>query len=167
MIQRTLTIIKPDAVRARVQGHIIQRLLDDGFNILAMKQLALSKRNAEEFYAVHRERPFYGELVQFMTSGPVVVACLEREDAVAALRNVMGPTDSSKAPKETIRGRFGANIQNNAIHGSDSPENAAKEIAFFFAASELAAAGSDATGDSSSGHQPHLATSRPPRLKER
>ena len=139
MIQRTLTIIKPDALRARVQGHIIQKLLDDGFNILAMRQVRLSKQNAEEFYAVHRERPFYGELVQFMTSGPVVVACLEKDEAVAALRNAMGPTDSCKAPKDTIRGRFGSSIQNNAIHGSDSPENAAKEIAFFFAASDLAA----------------------------
>jgi nucleoside-diphosphate kinase len=167
MVQRTLTIIKPDAVRAKVQGHIIQRILDEGFQIVAMRQLLLARADAENFYAVHRERPFYKELVGFMTSGPVIVACLEREDAVAHLRQIMGPTDSRKAPKDTIRGLFGTDIQNNAIHGSDSPENAANEIAFFFTSAELGAANKDAAPEGSNATPVAPSTLRPPRLKER
>ena len=137
MIQRTLTLVKPDAVRAGIQGHMLQRLLDEGFRVVAMRQALLGRAEAEGFYAVHREKPFFGDLVEFMTSGPVVVACLEREDAVAHLRKVMGPTDSRKAAPETIRGRFGSGLQENAVHGSDSPENARAEIAYFFTAAEL------------------------------
>jgi len=140
VIQRTLTIVKPDAVRAGVQGHILQRFLDEGFRIVAMRQARLSRTEAEGFYAVHRQKPFFGELVEFMISGPVVVACLERADAVAHLRKVMGPTDSRKAPPETLRGRFGTGLQENAVHGSDSPENAAIETAYFFTAAELGGA---------------------------
>ena len=131
-MEKTLTIIKPDAVGKGVAGHIIQQILDSGFAIRAMRMLHLSRSQAEGFYAVHRERPFFGELVEFMTSGPAIAACLEGEDAVARLRAVMGPTDSTKAPADTVRGRFGTDIQCNAIHGSDSQENAAREIAFFF-----------------------------------
>ncbi len=168
MIQRTLTIIKPDAVRAKFQGRILQRILDDGFGIVAMRQVRLNVPEAQNFYAVHRERPFYKDLVLFMTSGPAVVACLERDEAVARLREAMGPTDSRKAPKDTIRGCFGTDIQHNAIHGSDSPENAANEIAFFFSASELG----DLQNGSSAVETGHAAmaappTGRPPRLKER
>jgi nucleoside-diphosphate kinase len=132
MRERTLTIIKPDAMRNKVEGHILQRLLDEGFELKGLRMLHLSESQAESFYAVHKERSFYPELVRFMTSGPVIVACLEREDAVAHLRKVMGPTDSTKAPQQTLRGQFGTNIQENAIHGSDSSENAANEIKFFF-----------------------------------
>lgn len=167
MIQRTLTIIKPDAVRAKVQGSIIQKLLDGGFDIVAMRQVNLARADAENFYAVHRERPFYKELVAFMTSGPVVAACLEREDAVAHLRQIMGPTDSRKAPKDTIRGLFGTDIQNNSIHGSDSPENAANEIAFFFTSAELGASKKNALPEGANAIPVAPSTLRPPRLKER
>ncbi|MEW5765446.1 MAG: nucleoside-diphosphate kinase [Acidobacteriota bacterium] len=132
MAERTLTILKPDVMAKRVEGHVLQRLLDEGFEIVGLRLKRLSESEAAGFYAVHRERPFYPELVRFMTSGPVLVACLERDNAVAHLRAVMGPTDSGKAPKDTIRGRFGTDVQANAIHGSDSPENAEKEIRFFF-----------------------------------
>ena len=132
MAERTLTILKPDVMAKRVEGHVLQRLLDEGFEIVGLRLKRLSETEAAGFYAVHRERPFYPELVRFMTSGPVLVACLERDNAVAHLRAVMGPTDSAKAPKDTIRGRFGTDVQANAIHGSDSPENAEKEIRFFF-----------------------------------
>ncbi len=139
MTERTLTILKPDTLRARKQGLVLQRILEEGFEVLGMRQLRLTRPQAEGFYAVHRERPFFKDLVAFMTSGPVVVACLEREDAVARLRGVMGPTDSRKAPPETIRGRFGTDIQCNAVHGSDSPENARAEVAFFFPEVDLLA----------------------------
>ncbi len=132
MVQRTLVMIKPDAMEKRVAGAILQRLLDEGFDLAALKLHRLSRGEAEAFYAVHRERPFFPELVAFMTSGPVIAACLEGENAVARLREVMGPTDSTKAPEETLRGRFGTDIQRNAVHGSDSEENARREVAFFF-----------------------------------
>ncbi|MEW6756977.1 MAG: nucleoside-diphosphate kinase [Acidobacteriota bacterium] len=132
MAERTLTILKPDVMAKRVEGHVLQRLLDEGFEIVGLRLRRLSETEAAGFYAVHRERPFYPELVRFMTSGPVLVACLERDNAVAHLRAVMGPTDSGKAPRDTIRGRFGTDVQANAIHGSDSPDNAEKEIRFFF-----------------------------------
>jgi nucleoside-diphosphate kinase len=137
MRERTFTIIKPDSVRKKVAGQILQRFHDEGFEVRGLRLLHLTKAQAEGFYAVHRERPFFPELVEFMTSGPAYVACLERENAVAHLRAVMGPTDSGKAPKETIRGQFGTDIQANAVHGSDSPENARIEISYFFAQADL------------------------------
>ncbi|HKC87544.1 MAG TPA: nucleoside-diphosphate kinase [Blastocatellia bacterium] len=133
----TFGIIKPDAVRAGDTGAIIQRITDKGFKIRAMKMLHMSRPVAEGFYAVHRERPFFGELVEFMTSGPSVVMALEKDDAVQAWRDLMGPTDSTKAPKGTIRGDFGKNVGENAVHGSDSPENAKIELNYFFNATEF------------------------------
>ncbi|HPS78950.1 MAG TPA: nucleoside-diphosphate kinase [Thermoanaerobaculaceae bacterium] len=136
-MQRTLTILKPDTVAAHRCGGIIDRLEREGFAILGVKRLHLEPAQAEAFYAVHRERPFFGSLVKFMTEGPVWVMALTREDAVAHLRTVMGATDPTKAAPGTIRADFATSIERNAIHGSDSPENAAIELAFFFAASEL------------------------------
>ena len=133
----TFGIIKPDAVRAGNTGAIIQCITDKGFKIRAMKMLHMSRPVAEGFYAVHRERPFFGELVEFMTSGPSVVMALEKDDAVQAWRDLMGPTDSTKAPKGTIRGDFGKNVGENAVHGSDSPENAKIELSYFFNATEF------------------------------
>jgi nucleoside-diphosphate kinase len=133
----TFGIIKPDAVRAGNAGAIIQRLTENGFKIRAMKMMHMSRPVAEGFYAVHRERPFFGELVEFMTSGPSVVLALEKDDAVQSWRDLMGPTDSTKAPKGTIRGDFGRNVGENAVHGSDSPENAKIELSYFFNATEF------------------------------
>ena len=133
----TFGIIKPDAVRAGNAGAIIQCITNKGFKIRAMKMLHMSKPVAEAFYAVHRERPFFGELVEFMTSGPSVVMALEKDDAVQAWRDLMGPTDSTKAPKGTIRGDFGKNVSENAVHGSDSLENAKIELSYFFNATEF------------------------------
>ena len=133
----TFGIIKPDAVRAGNTGAIIQRVTDNGFKIRAIKMLHMSRPVAEGFYAVHRERPFFGELVEFMTSGPSVVMALEKDDAVQSWRDLMGPTDSTKAPKGTIRGDFGKNVGENAVHGSDSPENAKIELSYFFNATEF------------------------------
>ncbi len=136
-MEETLTIIKPDAVRAGATGRIVAHLEDAGFKIQAMRRIRLSRAQAEAFYAVHRERPFYADLVAFMTSGSVVAIALARENAVVHLRDVMGATDSTQAAEGTIRNLYGANIQNNAIHGSDSPENARTERGFFFAACDL------------------------------
>ena len=133
----TFGIIKPDAVRAGNAGAIIQFITGKGFKIRAMKMLHMSRPVAEGFYAVHRERPFFGDLVEFMTSGPSVVMALEKDDAVQAWRDLMGPTDSTKAPKGTIRGDFGKNVGENAVHGSDSPENAKIELSYFFNATEF------------------------------
>lgn len=133
----TFGIIKPDAVRAGNAGAIIQRITENGFKIRAMKLLHMSRPLAEGFYAVHRERPFFGELVEFMTSGPSIVMALEKDDAVQAWRDLMGPTDSTKAPKGTIRGDFGKNVGENAAHGSDSPDNAKIELSYFFNATEF------------------------------
>ena len=166
-LERTLTIFKPDAVRAGVQGHILQRLLDEGFRVVAMRQTRLTQSEAEGFYGVHRAKSFFGELVSFMTSGPVVIACLEREDAVAHLRKVMGTTDSRKAPKETLRGQFGTGIQENAIHGSDSPENAQAEAAYFFSASELGAEPAALPQAAPPARPVSPEFVRPPRLRER
>jgi nucleoside-diphosphate kinase len=130
--QRTLCIIKPDAVEKKVQGHIVQRLLDEGFNVLSMQQLHLSRKVAEGFYAVHRERPFFDELCTFMTRGPVVVVALERENAVQHYRDVIGATDPAKAADGTIRKAYGSNVGENAVHGSDSEENGAIECGYFF-----------------------------------
>jgi nucleoside-diphosphate kinase len=137
MSNRTFTIVKPDSVRKGNFGKIISRVEAEGFKILGLKKISLSQKQAEGFYAVHRERPFYADLVKYMTSGPVYVAALERDNAVAHLRKIMGATDPSKADAGTIRKEFGESIEQNAIHGSDSDENAAIEIAFFFSASEL------------------------------
>lgn len=137
MKEKTLTIIKPDSVRKKCFGSILRMLLEEGFEILNLKWIKLTKEQAESFYDIHRDKPFFGELVSFMTSGPVIVAALEREDAVLRLRKVMGPTDPKKAGASTIRANFGDNVQNNAIHGSDSIENAKREIGFFFAEYEL------------------------------
>ncbi|MFZ4628256.1 MAG: nucleoside-diphosphate kinase [Blastocatellia bacterium] len=133
----TFGIIKPDAVRAGNIGNILQRITDHGFKIRAMKLMLMSHGVAEGFYSVHRERPFFGELVDFMTSGPCVVMALEKENAVLAWRDLMGPTDSTKAPKGTIRGDFGTSVGENASHGSDSEENAQIELHYFFNATEF------------------------------
>jgi nucleoside-diphosphate kinase len=135
--QRTLCIIKPDAVEKRQQGAILQRLLDEGFRVLAMRQAVLALREAEGFYAVHRERPFFGELVTFMTRGPVVLLALEREDAVQHLRTVIGATDPAKAAAGTVRKLFGANVGENAVHGSDSEENGRIECGYYFPGMDL------------------------------
>jgi nucleoside-diphosphate kinase len=137
MANRTLTIIKPDSVRKGNFGKIISRIEAEGFMILGVKKIGLSQKQAEGFYAVHRERPFYRDLVKYMISGPVYVAALRRDDAVARLRKLMGATDPKKADRGTIRAEFGESIEQNAIHGSDSDENAKNEISFFFAESEL------------------------------
>jgi nucleoside-diphosphate kinase len=136
-LERTLTIFKPDSVSAGKAGAILAHLEKEGFRVLGLRKTRLSEDQARAFYAVHRERPFYGALVTFMTEGPVVVAALERENAVAHLRKTMGATDSRKAEPGTVRNLHGTDIERNAIHGSDSPENAAKEIAFFFGEGEL------------------------------
>ena len=137
MTERTLAIFKPDSVSTGRAGAILARLEEEGFRIRGLKRLRLAADQAREFYAVHRERPFFEGLVTFMTEGPVIVAALERDDAVAHLRKTMGATDSRKADPGTIRNLHGTDIERNAIHGSDSAENAAREIAFFFSAAEL------------------------------
>lgn len=136
-MQRTLSIIKPDAVKKGVIGKIIDRFETSGLRIAAIKKLQLSKLSAQNFYIVHKDRPFYGDLVEFMTSGPVVVMVLEGNDAVAKNRALMGATDPKKAEIGTIRADFAESIDANAVHGSDSEENAKIEIAFFFANSEI------------------------------
>ncbi|MCB1022720.1 MAG: nucleoside-diphosphate kinase [Acidobacteria bacterium] len=136
-IERTLTMIKPDATAAGNTGNILALLEKAGFKIIGLKKVKLTKELAEGFYAVHKERPFFGDLVKFMTEGPISAACLEREDAVTKLREVMGATDSKKAAEGTVRALYGTDIERNAIHGSDSTENAAIEIAFHFNQSEL------------------------------
>ena len=137
-VQRTLAIVKPDAAgRAGVTGQILARIEDAGLEIVALKKIRLSEQDARGFYAVHRERPFYGDLVKFMTSGPVVVAILEGENAIGRWRDLMGPTDSAQAEPGTIRGDFGTDIERNASHGSDAPETARVETAYFFNATEI------------------------------
>jgi nucleoside-diphosphate kinase len=131
-LARTLLIIKPDAVAKNVIGAIIQRLEEKSFGIIELQKMHLTRAQASEFYAVHRERPFYHELVDFMTSGPCVPIVLERDDAVTFLRETIGSTNPEEAAEGTIRKDFATNIQNNAVHASDSSENAAHEIAFFF-----------------------------------
>ena len=135
--ERTLSIIKPDATRRNITGRVIACLEDAGLRVVAQKRLRLTKDRAEAFYAVHKERPFFGGLVAFMTSGPVVVQVLEGEDAVARNRAVMGATDPRKAEAGTIRAQFAEDIEANSVHGSDSAENAAAEIAFFFGPDEI------------------------------
>jgi nucleoside-diphosphate kinase len=133
----TLCIIKPDAVSKKYQAQILQRIIDEGFEIVALRQQRLSRTEAEGFYAVHRERPFFGELVGYMTDGSVVLAALRRPDAVAHWRRVIGATDPRKAEAGTIRQKFGSDLTSNAVHGSDSTENGLRETAYFFVGSEL------------------------------
>jgi len=135
--ERTLAIIKPDAVRRNLVGEILGRIHGAKFQILAIKSLRLTKAEAEGFYAVHRERPFFKELTDFMSSGKVVVIVLEAEDAISKWRETMGATDPAKAAPGTIRGELGTSIQNNCTHGSDASATAAFEIGYFFAGSEL------------------------------
>ena len=136
-MSQTLAIIKPDAVGAGKAGKIIAHLEGAGFTIRAMKLMRLSAAQAGEFYAVHKERPFYGELVEFMTSGPVIPMILERDDAVAFYRETIGATDPAEADEGTVRKLYAESKGRNAVHGSDSDENAAIEASFFFSASEL------------------------------
>ena len=136
-IERTLSIIKPDAVAKDVIGAIYSRFEKAGLRVVAAKMLHLSREQAEGFYAVHRERPFYRDLVGFMTSGPVMVQVLEAENAIARHREVMGATDPAKAAPGTIRADFATNVEQNAVHGSDGPQAAETEIAFFFRPDEI------------------------------
>ena len=135
--QRTLSILKPDCTRRNLTGQVNAVLEEAGLRIVAQRRLQLTRAQAEAFYAVHRERGFFGELVSFMTGGPVVAQVLEGEDAVARNRQVMGATDPKKAEAGTIRARFAESIEANTVHGSDSAENAATEIAFFFAGVDI------------------------------
>lgn len=136
-VQRTLSIIKPDAVAKNVIGQIISRFEQNGLKVIAARMTQLSRQQAEGFYAVHRERPFFGELVNFMISGPIMIQVLEGEDAIARNRELMGATDPKKAAKGTIRADFADSIDANAVHGSDAPETASIEIAYFFPSLEL------------------------------
>ena len=136
-MEQTLSILKPDAVKKGVIGKSVERFESNGLRVAAMKKLQLSQAEAGNFYIVHKDRPFYGELIEFMTSGPVVAMVLEGENAVAKNRELMGATDPKKAEKGTIRADFAESIDANAVHGSDSLENAKVEIAFFFANKEI------------------------------
>jgi nucleoside-diphosphate kinase len=137
MSQRTLAIIKPDAVERRLAGKILQRIEDAGFSVRAMRRLHLSKQQAEGFYDVHRARPFFQSLTEFMSSGPCIVVVLEADDAIKKWRTLMGATDPAKADAGTLRKEFAESIERNATHGSDAPETAAYEIGYFFAGIDL------------------------------
>jgi len=137
MTERTLAIIKPDAVQRRLAGRIIQRIEEEGFQIRAMRRVSLTKAEAEGFYAVHRQRPFFGSLTEFMSSGPAVVMVLEASDGIKKWRSLMGATDPAKADAGTLRKEFAESIERNATHGSDAPETAAYEIGYFFAGVDL------------------------------
>ena len=137
MTNLTFGIIKPDAVRSGHTGSIVDRILKDGFKIRGLKLIHMSRQQAEGFYAVHRERPFFSGLTEFMSSGPCVVMALEKEGAVKSWRDLMGATDPAKADAGTLRKEFGGSVGENAVHGSDSDENAAIEIAYFFSRLEL------------------------------
>jgi nucleoside-diphosphate kinase len=137
-LQRTFSIIKPDAVASGHAGKILAHLQGEGFRIVGLRMLTMSQSDAEGFYAVHKERPFYASLVKFMTEGPVIVMALEREDAVKKLREVMGATNPANAADGTIRKLYAASIERNAIHGSDAPETAEVELHYFFRTTELA-----------------------------
>ena len=135
-VERTLAIMKPDAVAKGVIGEVIKRLEDNGFRIIALKMTRLTKSEAESFYYIHRNRPFFDSLTDFMSSGPIIPMLLEREKAIKALRDLMGTTNPKEAPEGTIRGDLGANIEQNIIHGSDSEESARFEISYFFSSLE-------------------------------
>jgi len=137
MSERTLAIIKPDAVERRLAGRILHRIEDEGFQIRAIRKLHLSKRQAEGFYAVHRERPFFASLTEFMASGPAIVVVLEASEAIKKWRTLMGATDPAKADVGTLRKEFAQSIERNATHGSDAPETAAFEIGYFFPGIDL------------------------------
>ena len=137
MTNLTFGIVKPDAVKAGHTGAIVQRILDDGFKIRGLKLIHMTRPQAEGFYAVHRERPFFSGLTEFMSSGPCVVMALEKENAVKSWRDLMGATDPAKADAGTLRKDFGGSVGENAVHGSDSDENAAIEVAYFFSRLEL------------------------------
>lgn len=136
-MERTFAIIKPDAVERRLAGKIIDRIEDNGFTVVGMKKIKLSKEQAGGFYCVHRERPFFGELCDFMSRSPVIVLCLEKENAIADWRRLMGATNPANAEPGTIRRDFALSLSENSAHGSDAPETAAFEIAYFFNALEL------------------------------
>ncbi|WP_373088506.1 nucleoside-diphosphate kinase [Sneathiella sp.] len=136
-LERTFSIVKPDATRRNLTGKVNAKLEEAGLRIIAQKRIQMTRENAETFYAVHKERPFYGELCDFMTSGPVIVQVLEGENAIAKNREVMGATNPADAAAGTIRKEFAESIEANSVHGSDSAENAAIEIAYFFAGSEI------------------------------
>jgi nucleoside-diphosphate kinase len=138
-LERTLSIVKPDAVAAGATGDILSRFEKAGLTIIALKKMRLTEAQAQGFYAVHKERPFFGDLVKFMTEGPIVVSALEGQNAIAKNRELMGPTDSTQAEPGTIRGDHGTDIERNAVHGSDAPETARIEIAYFFNAVEVQA----------------------------
>ena len=138
-LERTFSIVKPDGVSRNLIGEVYRRFEQAGLRVVAARMVHLSQREAEGFYAVHRERPFFKDLVKYMTSGPVMVQVLEGENAIAKNREVMGATNPEKAAEGTIRKTFASNIERNAVHGSDAPETAAVEIAFFFSTAELAA----------------------------
>ncbi len=137
--ERTLSIVKPDAVAAGAAGEILSRFEKAGLEIIALKKMRLTEAQARGFYAVHKDRPFFADLVKFMTEGPIVVSVLEGEGAIAKNRELMGPTDSTQAEPGTIRGDFGIDIERNAAHGSDAPETARIEVAYFFNATEVQA----------------------------
>ena len=137
-LERTLTIIKPDAVRKKGIGDIIEQFEKQGFQILCLKMLEISKHQAEQFYAVHAGKPFYNSLTTFISSGPIVALALEKENAIADLRKLMGATNPANAEEGTIRKKWASNIENNAIHGSDAEDTARFELSFFFAGYELA-----------------------------
>ena len=137
MSERTFAIVKPDAVHARAAGRIIARIEEAGFTLRALRLAHLSQKEAEGFYAVHRERPFFGSLTRFMSAGPCILMVLEGDDAIRKWRTLMGATDPAKADAGTLRKEFGASIENNATHGSDAPETAAFEIGYFFRGMEL------------------------------
>jgi nucleoside-diphosphate kinase len=136
-MERTLAIVKPDAVEKKVVGSILARIEKEGFRVVALRMVDMSREEAEGFYAVHRERPFFKDLTAFMSSGPAVVMALEANDAIKRWREVMGVTDPAKAADGSLRKEFGTNIERNATHGSDAPETAAAEIAYFFGGIEL------------------------------
>jgi nucleoside-diphosphate kinase len=136
-LERTLSIVKPDGVKGNLIGEVYRRFEKAGLSIIAARMLRLSQREAEGFYAVHRERPFFKDLVRYMTSGPVLVQVLEGESAVARHRDIMGATDPKQAAPGTIRADFATSIEQNVVHGSDAPETAAREIAYFFSGTEL------------------------------
>ena len=137
-LERTFGIVKPDAVEKNAVGGVVEMIEKAGLKIVGLRLVKLSDAQARAFYAVHKERPFFPDLVKFMTSGPAVVMAIEGENAIARYREVMGPTDSKKAPAGTIRNKYGTNIERNAVHGSDGPDTARAELAFFFAGLELA-----------------------------
>lgn len=136
-LERTLSIVKPDGVRANLIGEVYRRFEKGGLSIIAARMLQLSQQEAEGFYAVHRERPFFKDLVRYMTSGPVIVQVLEGENAIARHRDIMGATDPKKAAPGTIRADLASSIEQNVVHGSDAPDTAVREIAYFFSATEL------------------------------